>query len=124
MIVPPRRMAPGEHLTAANYNALLDYVRRITPRQGANVAVDYRLDGAVISGTPDGAVRQEETKPFTVRFDAELGKWTVYLPSGCMNVVQTCTPINTDVGGGWYSFALDETQGTTQTNSDAARLIA
>lgn len=62
----------------------------------------------------------ETLAPFTVRFDAELGKWTVYLPSGCMNVCQTCTPINTDVGGGWYSIALDETQGTTQTNSEGA----
>ena len=58
-------MAPGEHLTAANYNALLDYVRRITPRQGANVAVDYRLGGAVISGSPVSIDRT--TKPFAVR---------------------------------------------------------
>ena len=58
--------------------------------------------------------------PFTVRYDAELGKWLVYLPSGCMNIVQTCTPINTEIGGGWYSIALDETQGTTQTLTDGS----
>ena len=86
MIVPPRRMAPGEHLTAANYNALLDYVRRITPRQGANVAVDYRLDGAVISGMPGGET-DRSIKPFAVRLHKtatdQTGLWEIYLPTGC-----------------------------------------
>lgn len=58
--------------------------------------------------------------PFTVRYDTRREKWIAYLPSGCMNVVQTCTPINTEIGGGWYSFALDETQGTTQTLDNGA----
>ncbi len=63
---------------------------------------------------------EDAIAPFTVRYDAALDKWLVYLPSGCMNVVQTCTPINTEIGGGWYSFALDETQGTTQTLDNGA----
>lgn len=63
---------------------------------------------------------EDAIAPFTVRYDAAFDKWLVYLPSGCMNVVQTCTPINTDVGGGWYSIALDETQGTTETLANGA----
>lgn len=120
MIVPPRRMAPGEHLTAANYNALLDYVRRITPRQGANVAVDYRLDGAVISGMPGGKT-DRSAKPFTVRLhkteDDPDGQWEIYLPPGCCNVGCTCDPINPkanatsgheDDGGDWYAIHFDQ----------------
>lgn len=119
MIVPPRRMAPGEHLTAANYNALLDYVRRITPISGANIAVDYRLGGAVISGSPVSIDRT--TKPFAVRLhkteDDPDGQWEIYLPPGCCNVGGTCEPINPkanatsgheDDGGDWYAIHFDQ----------------
>ena len=130
MIYPPRKMAPGERLTAANYNALLDYVKRITPRPGANVKVDYRLGGAVISGTPGGA-RTDPLAPFTCRYhDVEEGdaQWEIYLPDGCVNVGGTCAPINpaaSESGGdheddqhGWYLLGLDEDSGTTGTDED------
>ena len=93
MIFPPRRMAPGERLTAANYNALLDYVRRITPVRGAKVTVDYRLCGDVISAT--GGVTgagSSAVRPFTVRYHED--QWEIYMPGGCVNVGGTCAAIN------------------------------
>ncbi len=126
MISPPRKMSSGERLTAANYNALLDYVRRITPLAGANVKVDYRLGGAIISGTPGGDVADRTAKPFAVRHHA--GQWEIYMPVGFVNVGGTCAPINppATTGGnahaddpdGWRVLYLDESAGTTGTDSD------
>lgn len=126
MISPPRKMARGEHLTYANYNALLDYVRRITPVQGAHVTVDYSLGGAVISGTPNGDVADRSVKPFTVRYHED--QWEIYLPGGCVNVGGTCAAINpaaktganahADDPDGWHVLGLDESTGTTGTDSD------
>lgn len=126
MIFPPRKMAPCEHLTAANYNALLDYVKRITPVAGANVKVDYRLGGAVISGTPGGEAADRSIKPFTVRHHAD--QWEIYMPSGCVNVGGACAPINPaasesgddheDDQEDWRALGLDETEGTTGTDAD------
>lgn len=126
MIFPPRKMAPGEHLTAAHYNALLDYVRRVTPLAGANVTVDYRLGGAVISGTPGGTAERAAVKPFTVRYHED--QWEIYMPSGCVNVGGTCSAINpaAATGGnthkddpdGWRVVYIDESRGTTGTDSD------
>lgn len=126
MISPPRKMADGEHLTAANYNALLDYVKRITPRQGANVSVDYRLGGAFISGTPGGADARAQLKPFTVRWHE--GQWEIYMPSGCVNVGGSCDPINPAAasGGsahaeepdGWRILVLGDESGTTGTDGN------
>ncbi len=134
MIYPPRRMAPGERLTAANYNALLDYVRRITPLSGANVTVDYRLGGAVISGKPGGAdYGTSAVKPFTVRYHEN--QWEIYLPEGCVNAgpggtceaLNPAASINRDSGGegfdhvgdadGWRILYLNERMGTTDTDS-------
>ena len=125
MIYPPRKMAAGERLTAANYNALLDYVRRITPLAGANVKVDYRLGGAVISGTP-GTVERASLNPFTVRYHED--QWEIYIPDGCVNVGGSCAPINEaasesgddheDDFDGWRVLGLDESKGTTGTDSD------
>ena len=56
--------------------------------------------------------------PFAVRYDAENEKWLVHLPAGCMNVGGSCAPMNANVSGHWYSFALDETAGTTGTDGD------
>lgn len=130
MMYPPRKMAPGEHLTAAHYNALLDYVRRITPIQGANVTVDYRLAGAVISGTPGGGRVDRSLKPWTVRFHATEddtdGKWEIWLPPGCMSVGQTLAAINLaasevcghdDDKAGWHLLVLDEDEGDATTET-------
>ncbi len=126
MIYPPRKMAHGEHLTAANYNALLDYIRRITPVAGANVKVDYRLGGAVISGTPGGVAADREVKPFAVRHHE--GQWEIYLPDGCCNYGGACAPINAAAstggtahgndGSSWRLLKLDESSGTTGTDAD------
>ncbi len=126
MITVPRKMANGERLTAANYNALLDYVKRITPVAGANVTVDYRLGGAVISGTPGGETADRSIKPFTVRYHAD--QWEIYMPSGCVNVVGTCEPINPAAStggnahaaddGGWRVLGLDESAGATGTDAN------
>jgi len=125
MIFPPRRMAPGERLTAANYNALLDYVRRITPIQGANITVDYRLGGSVISGTPGGAAEDEGVQPWTVRWHSD--QWEIYLPDGCCNVGDSCENLNpaaavTDGhesdGDAWRLLYVDEAGATTGTDSD------
>lgn len=128
MIFPPRKMSSGERLTAAHYNALLDYVRRVTPLAGANVTVDYRLGGAVISGTPGGAAVKTSIEPWTVRFhateDDDEGQWEIWLSPGCMSVGGTLTPINkpaSEASGhgddkpGWYVLQLDEDEGAATT---------
>lgn len=131
MIFPPRRMAPGERLTAANYNALLDYVRRITPLAGANVTVDYRLGGAVISSAGGAGAGTSGVKPFTVRYHED--QWEIYLPDGCVNAGGTCEALNPaasgfrgmDDGGfdhvgdadGWRILYLNERIGKTETDS-------
>lgn len=126
MIFPPRRMADGEHLTAANYNALLDYVRRITPVQGPNVKVDYRTCGAVISGTPRGYGSGASIAPFTVR--KHEGQWEIYLPDGCVNVGGTCATLNAAASSGgsdheaddaaWRILGLNDMTGATSTDDD------
>ena len=127
MIYPPRKMSAGERLTAANYNALLDYIRRITPVAGTNVTVDYRLGGAVISGKPGGGQAEGSgVKPFTVRRHEDA--WEIYLPDGCVNVGGTCAPINPPATTGgtdhddddpaWRVLGIDETAGTTDTDAD------
>ena len=134
MIYPPRRMADGERLTAANYNALLDYVRRTAPVAGANIKVDYRLCGAVISGTPGGPSSAAAFAPFTVRYHED--QWEIYLPDGCVNVGGTCAPLNAPASGGgtdheldddaWRILGLDESDGETGTDDDgdpARRLV-
>jgi hypothetical protein len=128
MITPPRRMAPGERLTAANYNALLDYVRRITPRSGANVKVDYRLGGAVISGTPAPASPQSQPpRLFEVRqvwvseegSTAKVAKWCIYLPSNSLYIAQSAVDATdglTAADGapeGWYELPAFPDEGTS-----------
>lgn len=120
MIVPPRRLAPTEHVTARAYNALLDYARRTAPVAGANVSISYGMGGAAINGTPGGGAVDAGIRPFRVRYH-ELGEgngqWEIYLPPGCLSVGDVCKVLNRradaatgheDDGEDWYVFRLDE----------------
>lgn len=49
---PPPHVIAGQPLSAAHYNALLDYVLRTTPRQGRGMAFDYRSYGTFIHAAP------------------------------------------------------------------------
>lgn len=120
MITPPRRVAPGEHLTAAHYNALLDFVRRSTPIAGSNISIDYSMGGSRISGTPAGTPGNSVRTPFDIRYhdvgDGGEPQWEIFLPLGCLSVGRDCTPINKpakdtsgheDDGDGWYVLKLE-----------------
>ena len=120
MIIPPRRLAPTEHVTARAYNALLDYARRTAPVAGANVSISYGMGGAAINGTPGGGAGDAGIRPFRVRYH-EIGEgngqWEIYLPPGCISVGDVCKVLNRradtaagheDDGGDWYAFRLDE----------------
>lgn len=126
----PRKMRPGERLTADDYNALLDYVRSIRPIAGANTSIDYFPTGSVIHSkyTPsdDGPL-----PPFAVRWheqdDGGNGQWEIYMPDACVTVGASCLTINRRANltsghgdGGledsedWYVLPLDESGGSAR----------
>lgn len=120
MILPPRRLAPAELVTARAYNALLDYCRRAMPLAGANVSVDYSLGGARISAAPRAASRGG-ARPWQVRWHSPggeaVGQWEVYVPDGALSVGETCRALNRpaslaeghgDDAEGWRALPLDE----------------
>ena len=106
-IDPPRR---GDHFRASWGASVAERVNEC-----ADAIDGMRGPGALVSN------REPVTSavaPFTVRYDAENELWLVFLPHGCMNVGDTCTTINENADGFWYSFAIDESQGTTSEDSD------
>ena len=123
MTLPPRRLAPTEHVTARAYNALLDYARRTAPVAGANVSISYGMGGAAINGTPGGDAGDAGIRPFRVRYHERgegNGQWEIYLPPGCLSVGDACKALNRradtaagheDDGEDWYAFRLDESSG-------------
>lgn len=75
----------------------------------------------VLRGPGNLASQRDPTSglcPFAVRYDTESEQWLVHLPAGCMNVGGSCAPLNANVSGQWYSFALDESAGTAETDGD------
>lgn len=118
----PRKMAPGDRLTAREWNMLLDHVRSITPVAGAGVAISHTLGGARISARGGGG-SDDELCPWRVRRHEPEGgaaQWEVYVPAGAMAVGETCRVLNrrADAGTGhgadgadWYLVKLDEAEG-------------
>lgn len=119
MISPPSKVSPGEKVTAAHHNALLDYVLRTTPRAGRNTTISEKPNGCFINAQPGGgAAATAEDGPFRVRWHAPDGdgqsapepQWEIYLPTGCMSVEGSCTVLNTPASetsghedeDGWY----------------------
>lgn len=70
---PPPHVIPGQALTAAHYNALLDYVLRATPRAGRNTSTDVKPNGTFINAAPaaGGGGAALPLFPFTVRVIAD-----------------------------------------------------
>ena len=101
MIRPPRKLGRGDSLTAAHYNALLDFVRRIMPLKGANTSVDYTMGGARINaGNASGDAAA--VKPWTVRWNDAVNALEVYIPSGTVQL-SGCTVHLVSAGrAGWY----------------------
>ena len=122
MTFPPSKVSPGQAVTAAHYNALLDYVLRATPRRGRNVTLDETPHGVFINAQPGGAqAAGKELSPFTVRRHAiydENGEetsaqWEIYLPAGCVAVRYSCQILNSlasadseheDDNDDWYAL--------------------
>ena len=68
MISPPSKVSPGEKVTAAHHNALLDYVLRTTPRQGRNTTITEKPNGCFINAQPGGSAAVSlPLFPFAVR---------------------------------------------------------
>lgn len=89
MTIPPH-VLPGQPITAAEYNRLLEFVRRSTPLQGRNVTLDVTPGGTMINAAPSaGALEAEDLHPFKVRWHESIlaggaGQWEIYLPPGCV----------------------------------------
>lgn len=133
MIQTPHKVAPGEHVDAAHYNALLDYVLRTTPRMGRNVLFEEKPNGIFISAAVAAAAAEpSETHPFAVRWheaskpqageptDQGSAQWEIYLPDGCVTgsfsyVFVELTPAKESPGhsgdeAGWYRLAVDDVE--------------
>lgn len=69
MISPPSKVSPGEKVTAAHHNALLDYVLRTTPRAGRNTTITEKPNGCFINAQPGGTSGSAALPlfPFSVR---------------------------------------------------------
>ena len=87
----------------------------IDAMRGPGGLVSLREPQATAAGLTPWAVR------FHVTEDDEDGKWEIWLPTGCMAVGETLTPINlaaSEVSGhdgdeaGWYLVKLDEDEGS------------
>ena len=94
MIFPPSKVSPGEKVTAAHHNALLDYVLRTTPRAGRNTTITEKPNGCFINAQPGGGGGGGSSRlfPFAVRViedpDEEPGEGedakmciAIYLPT-------------------------------------------
>lgn len=112
-------MSSSERLTAADYNNLLDYVKRITPIAGENTRIDYTLAGAKIKSMASGAVkRQDDEHPWKVRYHShtETGSascyWEVYIPNGTITIGTTCKVLSSpcELSQDWYYLDVDESQ--------------
>jgi hypothetical protein len=130
MIFPPRKMSSFERLTAADYNSLLDYVKRITPIAGENTRIDYTLAGAKIKSMASGVVkRQDDEHPWKVRYHShtETGSascyWEVYIPNGTIAIGTTCKVLSSpcELSQDWYYLDVDESQ--VEYDSDGIGLV-
>jgi len=124
MIQTPHKVAPGEPVDAAHYNALLDYVLRTTPRMGRNVLFDEKPNGIFISAAGGAAAaKSSETPPFAVRWHGGTsgdGQWEIYLPDGCVTgaysyLFVALTPAKVSPGHSgdedeWYRLAVDDVE--------------
>lgn len=112
-------MSSYERLTAADYNNLLDYVKRITPIAGENTKIDYTLFGAKIKSSASGAAKAfEELNPWKVRYHShseegtENSFWEVYMPNGAIAIGQPCRVLSSpcELSEDWYYLDVDESQ--------------
>lgn len=126
--VPP---AKGQPIRAELIRQIIDCLRMFRPLDGQNIRTQTTPGGTIINGTPGGASAVYGTLPWTVRRhvtgDDSGGKWEIWLPTGCMAVGETLTPINlaaSEVSGhaddkpGWYLIKLDEDEGSAETSTD------
>lgn len=125
--VPP---AKGQPIRAELIRQIIDCLRMFRPLDGQNIRTQTTPGGTIINGTPGGASAAYGTRPWTVRkhvtADDEDGKWEIWLPTGCMAVGETLTPINlaaSEVSGhadekpGWYLIKLNESEGAAETST-------
>lgn len=128
----PRKPSRGQTIRADLIGQIIDYMRESTPVRGPNILVSRTPGGSVLSVKPGGAGGPASgTAPWTVRKhvteDDENRQWEIWLPTGCMSVGGTLTPINLAAsavsghGGdkpGWYLLKLDEEEGAADTSTD------
>ena len=126
----PQPPAKGQPIRAELIRQIIDCLRMFRPLDGQNIRTQTTPGGTIINGTPGGASAAYGTLPWTVRRhvtdDDDDGKWEIWLPTGCMAVGETLTPINlaaSEVSGhdddkpGWYLIKLDEDEGSAQTTT-------
>lgn len=120
---PPQK---GQPVRAETIRQIIDCLRMFRPIQGLNIRTQVTPGGTIINGTPGGSAVASETAPFTVRYHED--QWEIYLPDGCCNYGESCSPINepaSSAGGvhedenpAWRILTIDESAGTTGTDDD------
>lgn len=126
--VPP---AKGQPVRAELIRQIIDCLRMFRPLSGQNIRTQTTPGGTIINGTPGGGGSATGTAPWTIRKhiteDDTDGQWEIWLPTGCMSVGSTLTPLNraaSEVSGhagdkqGWYVLALDEEEGAADTSTE------
>jgi len=134
----PPAPTPGAPISAAWMSRFIAACRMCLPLAGNGTRISYTANGAVIHSTATGyKAVASGLQPFAVRYHDPVNaqgqstghpQWEIYLPTGCLAVGATCTPINATAsdteshGGedGWYLLALDETAGTVETTGSGA----
>lgn len=79
----PRRLSPGQRLTAHWLNRLLDHLRSLALREGPGIRIHRTPSGTTISADPAMAERPEKPMPFDCRVEpASSGAlhWRCFLP--------------------------------------------
>lgn len=93
----PAHVSPGQDVGAAEYNRLLDYVRRSTPLPGDNTSVSVTPAGTRINARPAKTTRPDDEPslyPLKVRWVPSQeenatpidGDLIVYVPAGSLSV--------------------------------------
>ncbi len=110
----PAKVQPGEHPTAAKFNDLVDFVRRIRPIPGNGTRIEQTPGGSVIHAS-GGSSTPAPGGPFALRHHVD--QWEIYLPPGCVAMRERPIVVNApasetsghdDDDSGWYRLYINE----------------
>ena len=101
MMIPPREVSPGDKISATRWNALIRYLRAITPKAGPGVKASVGPNGTILSADVSARTRQTPVVPgrFAIRAMrvSDEGKLSLTLT----NLIYRC-------GGKSYQLQTDQ----------------